>query len=124
MLERLHLKNVGPAPYLRFEPAQRLNLITGDNGLGKSCLLDVAWCPRTISSGRAGCLMGCDEPGEAQEEAQGGGAPLRKHAQERKRHRRPDRYGGPDRAPRERCGGWFIAEWMSLDEKARSPSPG
>jgi predicted ATPase len=43
MLERLHLKNVGPAPDLRFEPAKRLNLITGDNGLGKSFLLDVAW---------------------------------------------------------------------------------
>lgn len=43
MLEYLHLKNVGPAPDLRFKPAKRLNLITGDNGLGKSFLLDVAW---------------------------------------------------------------------------------
>lgn len=43
MLEYLHLKNVGPAPELRFEAAKRLNLITGDNGLGKSFLLDVAW---------------------------------------------------------------------------------
>jgi hypothetical protein len=43
MLEYLHLKNVGPAPEMRFEPAERLNLITGDNGLGKSFLLDVAW---------------------------------------------------------------------------------
>lgn len=43
MLERLHLKNVGLAPDLRFEPAKRLNLITGDNGLGKSFLLDVVW---------------------------------------------------------------------------------
>jgi putative AbiEii toxin of type IV toxin-antitoxin system len=43
MLEYLHLKDVGPAPDLRFEPAKRLNLITGDNGLGKSFLLDLAW---------------------------------------------------------------------------------
>jgi hypothetical protein len=43
MLERLHLKNVGPAPELEMEFAPRVNLITGDNGLGKSFLLDVAW---------------------------------------------------------------------------------
>lgn len=43
MLHSLHLKNVGPAPEMRLDLAQRLNLITGDNGLGKSFLLDVAW---------------------------------------------------------------------------------
>ena len=44
MLHRLHLKNVGPAPELALDPvAPRLNLITGDNGLGKSFLLDAAW---------------------------------------------------------------------------------
>lgn len=43
MLESLHLKNVGPAPRMELELAPRLNLITGDNGLGKSFLLDVAW---------------------------------------------------------------------------------
>jgi hypothetical protein len=43
MLEYLHLKNVGPAPEMEMELAPRLNLITGDNGLGKSFLLDVAW---------------------------------------------------------------------------------
>ena len=43
MLEYLHLKNVGPAPEMEVELAPRLNLITGDNGLGKSFLLDVAW---------------------------------------------------------------------------------
>ena len=35
--------NVGPAPAMDLELAPRLNLITGDNGLGKSFLLDVAW---------------------------------------------------------------------------------
>ncbi len=43
MLESLHLKNVGPAPEMKLELAPRMNLITGDNGLGKSFLLDVAW---------------------------------------------------------------------------------
>lgn len=43
MLESLHLQNVGPAPEMKMELASRLNLITGDNGLGKSFLLDVAW---------------------------------------------------------------------------------
>lgn len=43
MLESLHLRNVGPAPEMNIKLAPRLNLITGDNGLGKSFLLDVAW---------------------------------------------------------------------------------
>lgn len=43
MLKSLHLKNVGPAPEMQMELAPRLNLITGDNGLGKSFLIDVAW---------------------------------------------------------------------------------
>ncbi len=43
MLESLELKNVGPAPRMALELAPRLNLITGDNGLGKSFLLDIAW---------------------------------------------------------------------------------
>lgn len=44
MLEQLTLTRVGPAPQLGpvdFMP--RMNLITGDNGLGKSFVLDVAW---------------------------------------------------------------------------------
>ena len=43
MLESIHLKNVGPAAEMKLDLASRLNLITGDNGLGKSFLLDVAW---------------------------------------------------------------------------------
>ncbi|MXY53393.1 MAG: AAA family ATPase [Gammaproteobacteria bacterium] len=43
MLERLELENVGPAPEVGLDLQNRLNLITGDNGLGKSFLLDVAW---------------------------------------------------------------------------------
>lgn len=43
MLQYLHLKNVGLAPELRVDWAKRINLIAGDNGLGKSFLLDLAW---------------------------------------------------------------------------------
>jgi len=42
-LSYLQLVNVGPTKKIEFEPQQRLNIITGDNGLGKSFLLDCAW---------------------------------------------------------------------------------
>lgn len=47
MLNHLQLKNVGPAPSMELKFGQRLNLITGDNGLGKSFLLDIAWWAMT-----------------------------------------------------------------------------
>ena len=43
MIEHLKLENVGPAPEMALDFAPRLNLVTGDNGLGKSFLLDVVW---------------------------------------------------------------------------------
>lgn len=43
MLKRLKTSGVGPATELEAEFGKRLTLITGDNGLGKSFLLDVAW---------------------------------------------------------------------------------
>ena len=43
MLEYLRLKNTGPAHEMEIEFASRVNLLTGDNGLGKSFLLDTAW---------------------------------------------------------------------------------
>ena len=43
MIECLRLRNVGPAPCMEMDLAPRLNVITGDNGLGKSFLLDVIW---------------------------------------------------------------------------------
>ncbi|WPB75013.1 AAA family ATPase [Archangium violaceum] len=49
MLERLELHHVGPAPQLEFDFASRLNLLTGDNGLGKTFILDVAWWALTRS---------------------------------------------------------------------------
>ena len=49
MLRFLKLKNVGPAREMDFAPGKRLNIITGDNGLGKSFLLDLAWWAVTRS---------------------------------------------------------------------------
>ena len=43
MLKSLRLTNVGPAPKMDLAFGRRLNLLTGDNGLGKSFLLDIAW---------------------------------------------------------------------------------
>lgn len=44
MLKSLTLNGIGPAQRMGpIEFAQRLNVITGDNGLGKSFILDIAW---------------------------------------------------------------------------------
>ena len=43
MLEANRLKDIGPAPSLEVALSERLNIFTGDNGLGKTFLLDVAW---------------------------------------------------------------------------------
>ncbi|MDM3849453.1 MAG: AAA family ATPase [Aphanizomenon gracile PMC627.10] len=42
-LTYLEIQGVGAAKKLFFEPAERLSLITGDNGLGKTFLLECAW---------------------------------------------------------------------------------
>ena len=49
MLQHLRLSNVGPAPTMEMDLEPRVNLLTGDNGLGKSFLLDVAWWALTRS---------------------------------------------------------------------------
>lgn len=43
ILAYLHLTGVGPVKQLHFEPNRRLNIITGDNGFGKTLLLDCSW---------------------------------------------------------------------------------
>lgn len=43
MLQALKLKEVGPADELSIDFKPRMNFLAGDNGLGKSFLLDVAW---------------------------------------------------------------------------------
>ncbi|MFO0140108.1 MAG: AAA family ATPase [Aphanizomenon sp.] len=42
-LTYLEIQGVGAAKKLCFEPAERLSLITGDNGFGKTFLLECAW---------------------------------------------------------------------------------
>ncbi len=43
MFKKLALTNVGPVDSLELDFAPRLNIFTGDNGLGKSFVLDVVW---------------------------------------------------------------------------------
>lgn len=43
MLRTLHLQDIGPAKELHLDLSPRINLLTGDNGLGKTFLLDIAW---------------------------------------------------------------------------------
>lgn len=47
MIKHLKMSNIGPAPKMELEFGKRLNLLTGDNGLGKSFLLDIAWWSMT-----------------------------------------------------------------------------
>ncbi len=42
-LRLLEIAGIGPVRRLLYEPGERLSIITGDNGLGKSFLLDCAW---------------------------------------------------------------------------------
>lgn len=42
-LSHIELRGLGPSLSLSLSPADRINLITGDNGLGKTFLLDCAW---------------------------------------------------------------------------------
>ena len=48
-LRFLQTEGVGPANVLTLEPSERLTLITGDNGLGKTFLLECAWWALTGS---------------------------------------------------------------------------
>lgn len=43
MLKKLDLKEIGPATEMSLGFSPRLNFLTGDNGLGKSFVLDTAW---------------------------------------------------------------------------------
>ena len=54
MLERLEFKHLGPSPSMKLQLGERLNLLTGDNGLGKTFVLDAAWwaLTRTWAEGR------------------------------------------------------------------------
>jgi hypothetical protein len=43
IIDQVNLENVGPSLSLQYSPSSRLNILTGDNSLGKTFLLDVAW---------------------------------------------------------------------------------
>jgi len=43
VLNYLKLENVGPSPKMEIDFSPRMNFLTGDNGLGKTFLLDIAW---------------------------------------------------------------------------------
>lgn len=62
MLRRLHTKDVGPARAMALEFGSRLNVLTGDNGLGKSFVLDLLWWVLTGSWAGATALPSGDEP--------------------------------------------------------------
>ncbi len=49
MINHLKLTGVGPAQQMEMSFRDRLNIFTGDNGLGKSFLLDVVWWALTRS---------------------------------------------------------------------------
>lgn len=49
MIKSINLSNVGPRDTLQLELGARLNIFTGDNGLGKSFLLDIMWWALTRS---------------------------------------------------------------------------
>lgn len=42
-LQYLEMSGIGPTHNLKFNPAERLSVITGDNGLGKTFILECAW---------------------------------------------------------------------------------
>ena len=53
-LSYLGTRGLGPAHEFEMEPAERLSLVTGDNGLGKSFLLEASWWALTGTwAGRA-----------------------------------------------------------------------
>jgi predicted ATP-binding protein involved in virulence len=43
VIENLALTGVGPAKQIELDLSPRLNILTGDNGLGKTFVLDCAW---------------------------------------------------------------------------------
>lgn len=47
MLRTIHAHNLGALGEVEVEFAERLTLLTGDNGLGKTLLLDLAWFAAT-----------------------------------------------------------------------------
>ena len=53
MLNYLKLENVGPSPEMEIDFKPRMNFLAGDNGLGKTFLLDIAWWALTRTWARS-----------------------------------------------------------------------
>lgn len=49
MLRFLEFENVGPSPHMRLDFEPRLNILTGNNSVGKTFVLDAAWWALTQS---------------------------------------------------------------------------
>ena len=47
MLQRLDVRHIGPAESMTLDLGERMTFLVGDNGLGKSFLLDLAWFATT-----------------------------------------------------------------------------
>jgi len=75
MLHSLHLKNVGTAPEMRMDLAPRLNLITGDNGLGKSFVLELAWWALTRNGEPVPAMPRAERPGKVSARVEDGEGP-------------------------------------------------
>lgn len=73
MIRTLELKNVGPAKAMNLSFNTRFNLITGDNGLGKSFILDLIWWtltrqwPQDINPTISGSRMALPQSGKKAE---------------------------------------------------------
>ena len=65
MLNHLKLRGIGPVPELDIELASRVNFLTGDNGLGKSFVLDVAWWALTRTWARGVMVRPNPDAGKA-----------------------------------------------------------
>lgn len=48
-LVSLTIRSIGPADRFKYDPAERLNILTGDNSLGKTFLLETIWWALTNS---------------------------------------------------------------------------
>lgn len=81
-LSYLELKNVGPTSKICAEPNSRLNIITGDNGLGKTFLMECAWWALTGTwpdmPAQPKTSMGNSKSTITYELASGNGVPARK----------------------------------------------
>ncbi|HEX8437794.1 ATP-binding protein [Archangium sp.] len=65
MLLSLRTKGIGPAPRFDLPLGTRLNVLTGDNGLGKSFVLDLAWYAMTGTWAGQPALPRADTKGSA-----------------------------------------------------------